>query len=182
MWVWRKLWRRILEQLIMTVKNNKTIQTESKDSVLVYSKVSEEVGFAEFWRKADEEKITSFEMSCMRHILPQKKVAREDRPCVKRQTFQHRQSEQNAKNCDYCFLSGGAYERQRCSAYHKRCFNSNKRDHFKVVCRTKWHIKERIYTHRNIKLGASILKKAELVSRRSEESHIFNQTYRTSYK
>ena len=99
-----------------------------------------------------------------------KKVAREDRPCVKRQTFQHRKSEQNAKKCDYCILSGGAYERQRCSEYHKRCFNCNKRDHFKVVCRTMRHIKERIYTHRNIKPGTGNLKKAELATRRSEES------------
>ena len=65
---------RILEQWIMTVKNEITIQRC----------ISKNWDLSELLRKADEEENISSQMSCMQTMSLEQKVAREDRLYVKK--------------------------------------------------------------------------------------------------
>ena len=59
-----------------------------------------------------------------------------------------------------------------CPACSKRCYKCYKRDHFAVVCRTKLHRNEGMYTPHNFVSETSMfkLKRTELESRIKEES------------
>ena len=145
---------RLLEQLIVTVRNDNLIQKCFR----------KEWTLSEFLRQADEEEIISLQIADMRYNESENEVRRHD--------FQQTCLNNEDSPCGYCGLSGVHIKGRGCPAYSKRCYKCNKRDHFAVVCRTKLHRNEGIYTPHNFVSETSMfkLKRTELESRIKEES------------
>ena len=145
---------RLLEQLIMTVRNDNLIQICFR----------RELTLSEFLRQADKEETISLQIAGMRY--------NESENEVRRHGFKQTCINNEDSPCGYCGLSGVHIKGRGCPAYSKRCYKCNKRDHFAVVCRTKRHRKGGIYTQHNIVPETIMfkLKRTKLESRNKEES------------
>ena len=136
----------------MTVRNDNPIQKCFR----------KEWTLSEFLRQADEEEIISLQIAKMRYNKSENEVRRHD--------FQQTCLNNEDSTCGYCGLSGVHIKGSGCPAYSKRCYKCNKREHFAVVCRTKLHRNEGIYTPHNFVSETSMfkLKRTELESRIKE--------------
>ena len=153
-----KLWLEEIEREFRYFRIN--TPTDKKDALLIFG--GREIAYLE--KYLPEQDCTLDEYQKLRYNESENEVRRHD--------FQQNCVNNTDNPCGYCGLSGVHIKGGGCPAYSKTCYKCNKRDHFAVVCRTKLHRKEGIYTPHNFVPETNMfkLKRTELESRNKEES------------